>query len=582
MTETSRLPALGTERDAPVYRPLSGLAVAGLGLALLYSLGLLIVTARALSTGVPLQLHPASLVLPLTAAALSVAGWVQISRSEGTRSGLKLAQWGLGLSALFGLGSLVSNWAREYALWLEVTPVTNSWLEDLRQGKHRPLDLSIAFWNTLETDRRALPKELVDPEFARFLEKQQQEDPQSLELLQTQLKARQFDANDPVFQPLRQKQPQVFDLLKDFLALREHLSRQGNYDLNNTDFQKLLLERPRLFALVQESFHRRYFTEVNQRGKLPYFLDHDLVQLVRHAGEDATIEAVSLRKWDYERSGYVVEVNYRITTPEGVFEAVVALGGREGQGGEGRQWQVLLQGTGFLPPSPQKLTPLGRGVLKLRNESREFSREWARKLGQARMEDVYLDTRPELGLRALGRQAPVRGVVAVVGAGAASWSGVVGAVPLGDPDLVRRALLPGYADFLAGKLVRAADLMTPTDMTSDAILEEVRSPFGRQGKPPVAFLQVAEQPFGLFLSPWRKEQTEVVFLQPFDLRLGSYRCEGFLEVASHDPELLQWFNQSKAGNPGELGESAGPGRWRITSMDVTRGFAAAPHGMQER
>jgi hypothetical protein len=90
--------------DTLVYRPVSGLAIAGLALALLYTAMVLVSTAVALVQGTPFFLSDLTVLLAIAGAGLSLLGMWQIRTSEGTRAGLKVARWGLWLSIVSGSG----------------------------------------------------------------------------------------------------------------------------------------------------------------------------------------------------------------------------------------------------------------------------------------------------------------------------------------------------------------------------------------------------------------------------------------------------------------------------------------------
>jgi hypothetical protein len=99
-------PVLTPDRpgDALAYRPLSGLAIAGLLLSALYAAFVVISTAAALMEGTPFFLAGWMLLVAFLGAGLSLIAIWQIRTSEGTRAGLKIAQWGLWLSVLSALG----------------------------------------------------------------------------------------------------------------------------------------------------------------------------------------------------------------------------------------------------------------------------------------------------------------------------------------------------------------------------------------------------------------------------------------------------------------------------------------------
>jgi len=100
-------PVSSSTQDPLVYRPISGFAITGFCISALYALLILYAGFRALSRGEPLLLDGFWLLLPVSGAVLCMIGQVQIRNSEGTRAGMKLTSWGLGLSICFGLGYFV-------------------------------------------------------------------------------------------------------------------------------------------------------------------------------------------------------------------------------------------------------------------------------------------------------------------------------------------------------------------------------------------------------------------------------------------------------------------------------------------
>ena len=79
-----------------VYRPLSGLAVAGVIVAGLYGLLLIVCAVVALWRGDPFLLPLWLLILPAAGVGLSLLGRWHILRSEDTRAGLPLTCWAWG------------------------------------------------------------------------------------------------------------------------------------------------------------------------------------------------------------------------------------------------------------------------------------------------------------------------------------------------------------------------------------------------------------------------------------------------------------------------------------------------------
>lgn len=99
-------PPLTAERPAGplVYRPLSGLAIAGLMCSAAYAALVVISLAFGLVLRAPFFLAGGLLALPVAGVALSLLARQHIRNSEGTRAGEGLVKWGLWLGLLSGLG----------------------------------------------------------------------------------------------------------------------------------------------------------------------------------------------------------------------------------------------------------------------------------------------------------------------------------------------------------------------------------------------------------------------------------------------------------------------------------------------
>jgi hypothetical protein len=102
------------------YKPLSVLALAGLAVAGLYALLLLIGAVAAQFKGEP-YFEPFlfgswAVALPIGGALLSGLGLWEIASSENTRAGTSLAKWGLGLSLVTGLGYFTYQTFTELAI----------------------------------------------------------------------------------------------------------------------------------------------------------------------------------------------------------------------------------------------------------------------------------------------------------------------------------------------------------------------------------------------------------------------------------------------------------------------------------
>ncbi len=109
-----------------VYRPLSGVAVASVVVGGLFALVILVCAVAAVWRGEPFLLPLWLLLLPAAGVGLAVLGRWHILRSEDTRAGMGLTQWGLGLSLVFGLGYATFY----FVTYLAVAQQSNAFLLD--------------------------------------------------------------------------------------------------------------------------------------------------------------------------------------------------------------------------------------------------------------------------------------------------------------------------------------------------------------------------------------------------------------------------------------------------------------------
>lgn len=102
--------------ETQVYQPLSGLAVAGFVLALAFAALAVVSFLIALIKQGPLFLSLWTYPIPITGGILGYLAQKQIRQSEGTRAGMKLARWAVGLSMAFGLTCATFSYVSELAL----------------------------------------------------------------------------------------------------------------------------------------------------------------------------------------------------------------------------------------------------------------------------------------------------------------------------------------------------------------------------------------------------------------------------------------------------------------------------------
>ncbi|HLN33085.1 MAG TPA: hypothetical protein VK395_35470 [Gemmataceae bacterium] len=132
-----------------VYRRISGFAIAGFVLTVIYILSLGVASFASFRSRAPLLLSYWAQAVPLIAAILSMVGLVLIRRSQGILAGAALAMTGLWLSVLFGLGYTAYFVATRFAIINQANQFTLKWFDKLKDGKFGP-----AFMDTRDPSYR--------------------------------------------------------------------------------------------------------------------------------------------------------------------------------------------------------------------------------------------------------------------------------------------------------------------------------------------------------------------------------------------------------------------------------------------
>jgi hypothetical protein len=271
--------------SATPYRPVAPLAVAGFGLALATVLVIGGMAVLSLWSGRP-TLSGFALILAALGFAVSLAGFLHVRASEGTRAGGGLAKTGLALCALFGLSYAAFSLSMEAAIRLQGQRFTDQWLETLRNGQYEE-----AIRLTLRPD------------------------------------------------------------------VRENMRA----------------------ADVQARF----------ADQLEQLREGDLARTFRNWPGQVIAEPAGIKDWGFEEGSYRVYQNYRLRTPEGPYDAMIAVAGTEGAEGGGRQWQVLLNKTGARQSG---YTRLGVMMNECKSEMMAFVRVWQGKLSHGETAAAYLQT----------------------------------------------------------------------------------------------------------------------------------------------------------------------------------------------
>jgi hypothetical protein len=143
----------GTTPDRPEdpagYKPLSLLAVLGLIISGTYGVFLIIWFLFSLLTRSPMLTLGLSLLWPVIGILVSVFGWLQVQRSEGTKGGRGLAVWGILIGVLFGLGYAAYYLAGSLAINTQAEIPILAWFDLIKNDK-----IEEAFLMTMPPEQR--------------------------------------------------------------------------------------------------------------------------------------------------------------------------------------------------------------------------------------------------------------------------------------------------------------------------------------------------------------------------------------------------------------------------------------------
>src|SRR5439155_3083268 len=151
-----------SDSEPAPYQPVSGWAIAGLGVSGFYVLLVVISGAVAFYQGAPFFYPDWVLIVPLIGIGLSLFGQRHVATSEGTRTGAKLAVWGFRLSLVAGLVYMSYYFVTRYTLQAQANTFVMEMRDDagflkrLCKGTEDPegKELNYAFLLTQRPDLR--------------------------------------------------------------------------------------------------------------------------------------------------------------------------------------------------------------------------------------------------------------------------------------------------------------------------------------------------------------------------------------------------------------------------------------------
>jgi hypothetical protein len=126
---------IATDRSDVVYRPLSSAAIAGFSLAALYAAVVLIGALVAALERKPWLMGSWSILLPVVAIGLCLAGWFIVQTSEGTRTGRSLAVWGITISIVATIGYWAYYGATYFVISSDAERFCQEWFDKIREEK---------------------------------------------------------------------------------------------------------------------------------------------------------------------------------------------------------------------------------------------------------------------------------------------------------------------------------------------------------------------------------------------------------------------------------------------------------------
>jgi hypothetical protein len=322
-----------------VYRPLSGLAVAGFGFAVAYAVLVVVGGLVALVNGDPFLMGMGTFVIPVAGAVLCFAAQWQIRNAEGTRAGTALARWGWWLSLLLGLGYLAYFGATRFAV------------------SRQAADFLLAGYTPPGETARAPRDKEVPGVFARLIA--------AGELLK-QIEAAPNEEKRAELVKRRQVE------INQAFLMSQPLSRRGGVNPNDE-------------AAMERVFNGA--AQGSPKGFLSLFRDNPLVRMIQQGGKDTLIESLGVHSWSYENRGYRVDTTYRITTPEATVEIIASTQSHD-LPREGRQWYMDLSRSG--PTNPIEQTPRGQTLSRLRQDARKFAEAWVADYNRHKVDEKSL------------------------------------------------------------------------------------------------------------------------------------------------------------------------------------------------
>jgi len=272
--------------------------------------------------------------------------------------------------------------------------------------------------------------------------------------------------------------------------------------------------RPAEDANLRTTLEITYNIAPDPSSKGPYsnFKGKEIVRLLQSGGSDTKLTLKSTSSPTYEMGGYLVRLVYHVEIPDGEFDlGLVALGMESPTGAfKGRQWQVLLDGTGMAGKmKPREET---RRKLELTLLSAEFAQKWC----QAVVTKNWNFAVPAILPGELQEKA-------LKGATQSKYSlelqALAGALLQVEESEDKKLFLRAAQDLFSGKLAKPSDKFWSDPTLKQAILDELKLAFS-----PMTEYKVPGNVMGG--SEWIRVEANIIpkFTREGDKVTFSYEC----------------------------------------------------------
>jgi len=148
-----------------------------------------------------------------------------------------------------------------------------------------------------------------------------------------------------------------------------------------------------LLPAQRNSFQPNDIDKIRQRfgSEMHPFRINEIVRMLQRAGKNYELTPRGLKEWDLMDGGLAVKQLFDLRTPEGKYELILPVYGRDIPELGGRQWLLQLKGADI---KDRQTTSLGRLILDVQVESHLFLYQWVDEINRGKLFDAFLKTLP--------------------------------------------------------------------------------------------------------------------------------------------------------------------------------------------